>query len=132
MIFGYNNFYSNKNLLTVNINYNLQDIDFNNRYIAFTGIARPQKFYQSLKQCDLTVLETKSFPDHYAYSEKDLSYLESIASQNNAKLVTTEKDSMRLPKWFRDKVDVLQILFQVEQEAEFKSYLENELALFIK
>ncbi|OGC79547.1 MAG: tetraacyldisaccharide 4'-kinase, partial [candidate division Zixibacteria bacterium RBG_16_40_9] len=40
--------------------------------LAFCGIASPFSFTASLKELQLRVVETKFFPDHYVYKERDI------------------------------------------------------------
>lgn len=74
--------------------------DENERLFAFAGIGYPKKFFKSLGG----VVGTKSFADHYQYTEEDLNKLFAMAARRNAKLITTEKDWVRLPDYARDKI----------------------------
>lgn len=78
-------------------------------YLAFAGIARPQKFFDTLNDLKLYTCETVEFPDHHAYSEDDIKYLKEISAQNKAKLITTEKDYVKLPEKFKKEVDCVKI-----------------------
>lgn len=66
--------------------------------VLFTGIANNYPLQDHLKQfcTELTVL---SFPDHYAYQQKDIDHIlktyDDVFSKNKI-VVTTEKDAMRL------------------------------------
>ncbi len=70
------------------------------RVFAFAGIGRPEKFFETVSACGATLLGTRGFPDHHAYSAVDRVRLERQAEQQRALLVTTEKDAVRLPKDF--------------------------------
>lgn len=72
--------------------------------LAFAGIGRPQKFYDGLKAAGGEIAEVASFPDHHAYSGRDLAGLADLAAAHRAKLVTTEKDWVRLPDEWRAKI----------------------------
>lgn len=63
---------------------------------AFCGIADPVKFYKSLAQAGANVMETRSFPDHHPYTLDDCRELMAAAASKKLKLVTTEKDNVRL------------------------------------
>lgn len=69
-------------------------------YIAFCGIAHPGKFQATLLGMALKVVEFHDFPDHYSYSETDLTALQNRAVALNARLVTTAKDAARLSPAF--------------------------------
>ncbi|MDR0678434.1 MAG: tetraacyldisaccharide 4'-kinase [Holosporaceae bacterium] len=77
------------------------------KVVAFCGIGYPDKFFNSLKNID--VIKKVIFPDHYPFSEKDLSRLVAEAESQNAQLVTTEKDLMRIPLKYRSAIAILPI-----------------------
>jgi tetraacyldisaccharide 4'-kinase len=64
--------------------------------LAFAGIGRPQKFFDTLKAAKLDVRETRSFADHHAYSATEMGALRVLAKHAGLTLVTTEKDAIRL------------------------------------
>lgn len=65
--------------------------------LAFCGIARPQSFFAQLRKTGTDVAAEVVFPDHHAYTEKDLRDLQFVAEQNQAGgFVTTEKDAVNL------------------------------------
>jgi len=72
------------------------------KIIAFCGIGYPDKFFRSLQKFDL--IRTVTFPDHYPFSENDIMKLITEADAQNAQLVTTEKDLMRIPLKYRNKI----------------------------
>jgi tetraacyldisaccharide 4'-kinase len=64
--------------------------------MAFAGIGNPGRFYRTLADLGGEVVETRSFPDHHAFSEADARALLDAAARAGAQLVTTEKDYVRL------------------------------------
>jgi tetraacyldisaccharide 4'-kinase len=65
--------------------------------IGFAGIARPEKFFDTLRANGARLIHTRSYPDHCRYSERQARSLLQAAKDHNAMLVTTEKDWVRLP-----------------------------------
>jgi tetraacyldisaccharide 4'-kinase len=65
--------------------------------IGFAGIARPEKFFASLRNNGARLIDARAYPDHYRYSERQARSLLREAKDYNAMLVTTEKDWVRLP-----------------------------------
>jgi tetraacyldisaccharide 4'-kinase len=65
--------------------------------LAFAGIGRPAKFFDSLADAGLQLTETRAFPDHHPFTEAELAGLHTAAGRSGATLVTTEKDLVRLP-----------------------------------
>ena len=74
--------------------------DENERLVAFSGIGYPKKFFRCLSN----VVATRAFADHYQYTDEDIKKLIALAEKKKAKLVTTEKDWVRLPENIRDKI----------------------------
>jgi tetraacyldisaccharide 4'-kinase len=66
------------------------------RLFAFSGIARPAKFFTSLREGGCDVVGTKAFPDHHRFRSGELDGLRARARAAGATLVTTEKDRVRL------------------------------------
>jgi tetraacyldisaccharide 4'-kinase len=66
------------------------------RLLAFAGIGRPQKFFDTLASAGLQVQETQAFADHHPYTVQDIAALQLRASTGGMTLITTEKDAVRL------------------------------------
>lgn len=79
------------------------------RIVAFAGIGRPHKFFDSLRAAGAELAEAIPFPDHYAYKPRDLRALADLADRLDAPLWTTEKDHVRLPSPIRDRVTPLAV-----------------------
>src|SRR5262249_8905013 len=79
------------------------------RVFAFAGIGRPAKFFDTLRSLDATVAGAVPFPDHHPFSEAELTALRHDAERNEAVLVTTEKDWVRLPAACRGGIQFLPV-----------------------
>ena len=65
--------------------------------VAFCGIARPKNFFLQLRTAGIEPAAEAVFPDHHAYTERDLRDLLRVAEENQAGgFVTTEKDAVNL------------------------------------
>jgi tetraacyldisaccharide 4'-kinase len=64
---------------------------------AFAGIGRPAKFFETLERLGARIAETRSFADHHRYRPLEIMAMVERAGELGARLVTTEKDWMRLP-----------------------------------
>jgi tetraacyldisaccharide 4'-kinase len=71
---------------------------------GFAGIAKPWKVERALIAAGCDLKDFAPFPDHAAYSERDLAFLADRAALFDAGLVTTEKDWVRLPPEWRERV----------------------------
>jgi tetraacyldisaccharide 4'-kinase len=91
-----------------------------NKYIAFTGMAYPQKFFTALQSLDFNIAKTINFPDHFLYQERDLINLYNIAKKYNAQLITTEKDYVRISSNWQKKISFLRMELNFETPNEEK------------
>ena len=64
--------------------------------VAFAGIARPEKFYATLRRVGAQLVMTRNFADHHPYSPREIEALIEEARRRGAILATTEKDRVRL------------------------------------
>ncbi len=61
--------------------------------VAFSGIARPHRFFQLLENQGVYPIKKMIFPDHHRFSQYDIESMHKLYSNG---LVTTEKDAFRL------------------------------------
>ncbi|MHA1157584.1 MAG: tetraacyldisaccharide 4'-kinase [Alphaproteobacteria bacterium] len=66
------------------------------RILAFAGIGRPQKFFDTLNLTKADVFLARAFPDHHVYTQVEAAELLDAAEAEDLRLVTTEKDYVRL------------------------------------
>lgn len=82
--------------------------------IAFAGIARPEKFFATLRDMGANLLATHAFADHQPFPPAILRRLIRESREASAVLVTTEKDAVRLPQELR--TEILTVLVRLEPE----------------
>ena len=81
----------------------------NRDVIAFAGIGRPEKFFETLLELGCNIKSTHSFPDHHEYSLGDISPILEMAEKINAVVVTTEKDAVKIPANMLEKITVIKV-----------------------
>lgn len=97
------------------------------RVFAFAGIGRPEKFFRSVTAQGADVVGMLAFPDHHPYTPDELARLKAKARGENAQLVTTEKDFVRLAVVDREEVAMLPIRAAITPLAELDRLLDSLL-----
>lgn len=103
------------------------EFDYAKPVIAFSGIGRPQKFFDTAEGQGFEIVEAVPYPDHHAFKDKDLAWLETLADERGAGLLTTSKDFVRLPAGFQAKTRELPIRVLFEHPEEVQAFLAQGL-----
>lgn len=77
--------------------------------VAVCGIGFPEKFFKTLKHLNKNIVKKFIFPDHHFYTLSDVESIITIAHFLNAKIITTEKDYIKIPKCFINEFYVVKI-----------------------
>ena len=99
----------------------------NRRVYGFAGIGNPSRFFKTLNNIGADLVGEAHFADHHPYTNADLTQLYEEAMQSGAELVTTQKDWMRLPTDWRDRVLTVpvRIHFSADDTIKIVSFLET-------
>jgi tetraacyldisaccharide 4'-kinase len=92
--------------------------------LAFAGIGRPSKFYETLRRLGCHVALTQDFPDHHPYTPDDIMEVCEAASALGALPVTTEKDLVRFPAEARGMVETVRVRLVWDDSAAVASLLK--------
>jgi tetraacyldisaccharide 4'-kinase len=93
------------------------------KLVAFAGLARPEKFFDTLTGLGADLDDAVPFADHHPYSEDDLTLLAQLAEEREAQLITTEKDAARLSPEWRARIAVLPVTARFDDEAALDALL---------
>jgi tetraacyldisaccharide 4'-kinase len=94
------------------------------KYLAFAGIADPNKFFATLDSLGANLVDCVALNDHQKLNRKILRRLERDALTAEAQLVTTEKDAVRLPTNFRNKVISVPVRMIFDNESELEHLIK--------
>jgi tetraacyldisaccharide 4'-kinase len=93
------------------------------KLVAFAGLARPEKFFDTLSALGAEVEDAVPYPDHHPYSDENLDFLIRLAEERGARLITTEKDAARLSPQWRARVATLPVIARFEDEGALAALL---------
>ncbi len=88
------------------------------RVVAFAGIGRPEKFFETVRELGADVLETLAYPDHHMFPETEIMFICELAHERGAQPVCTEKDYVRLPPDARAMVTPVPVTLEWRNPSE--------------
>ena len=97
------------------------------KVFAFSGIAHPEKFLVTLHNFGCEIVNSHFFSDHHSFKWHEIKKLEIEAKSLNAKLVTTEKDYVRIPSSKKSNIDYIPIHIEFESKDLIIKILQEAL-----
>ncbi|MDA9084642.1 tetraacyldisaccharide 4'-kinase [Candidatus Pelagibacter sp.] len=120
----------NKDILIFECYYNpinINEFDTSDKYVIFSGIGNPESFREILSKNKLNIVKEIIFPDHYRYTESDLAKIRLLAKNLSAKIITTEKDFIKINNNRNDDIKFLNIDLVIKEEKQLIDYLRSNL-----
>jgi tetraacyldisaccharide 4'-kinase len=94
------------------------------RVLAFAGIGRPAKFFDTLRALGAVLEREIAFPDHHAYEKDELVALLRDARLQGLRPVTTEKDAVRLgPDIAAREIDIVKVSVALDDPEAFRALI---------
>jgi len=93
--------------------------------VAFAGIARPEKFYATLRRIGAQLVATRDFADHHVFTAREIEALVDEAARRGALLATTEKDRVRLTARQAQAVVTLPVTLRFDEPAAVREMLRR-------
>ena len=118
----------NKNIKIFESSYEATNLDkFNTKekYLIFSGIGNPDSFKKTLINSNLNIVKEIIFPDHYKYNEHDIENIILHAKNLKAKIITTEKDYMKIKSMKNNEIQFLKIDISIKNEDKLITYLNQ-------
>ena len=106
---------------------NVHKFDIEDNYLIFSGIGDPNAFKKTLLKNKFKIIKEINFPDHYQYKKKDIERIKSIATDLNAKIITTEKDYVKISQTDLDKISFLEIDLTIKNQDELISFIKSKI-----
>ena len=106
---------------------NLKRINKNKKYLIFSGIGNSDSFKNTLLENKVNVIEEIIFPDHYDYKKQDIVKIKKRAIKIGAKILTTEKDFVKISKKDRKSINLIKINLNIKNKKNFINYLKLKI-----
>ena len=75
----------------------------------------------------IKIIKEINFPDHYQYEKADIEKIKHIAHNFNLKIITTEKDFVKIPKKYSNGINFLEIDLVIKNQEELISFIKLKL-----
>ena len=118
----------NANIEIFETNYkaiNIKEFNINNEYMVFSGIGNPESFRQTLINNNIKVTKEIIFPDHYNYTHKDIDQIKYQARKLNLKILTTEKDYIKIKSIDNNDIRYLKVELDIKNEDRLINHLKK-------
>ena len=106
---------------------NLKKFNKSKNYLFFCGIGNPDEFRRTLKKYKFKIKQEFIFPDHFNFSNNQISKLKNIAKNKKLEIITTEKDYLRLSKKNKKNINFLKIVLKIKNKKSFSKFLNERL-----
>ena len=106
---------------------NVHEFNIEDNYLIFSGIGDPNAFKKTLLKNKFKIIKEINFPDHYQYKKKDIERIKSIATDLNAKIITTEKDYVKISQPNLDNINFLEIDLTIKNQDELISFIKSKI-----
>ncbi len=101
------------------------------KVVAFAGIGRPEKFFETLVRLRCDLVAARGFADHHPFADGEIEALKSLATRKSAELLTTEKDYQRLSPAQRSGISVLRVSVAWENAPDLERILAEVLSKYV-
>ena len=104
---------------------NIKTYDLNSKYLIFSAIGDPSSFKDILLENNFDISRELIFSDHYKFKHEDIKKIQLLAERDNLKIITTEKDYIKIPDKFKGNIDQLTIDLIIQNETELINLLKK-------
>tara|TARA_Y100000591_G_scaffold324596_1_gene344252 strand:- start:397 stop:1335 length:939 start_codon:yes stop_codon:yes gene_type:complete len=106
---------------------NLSEFNINDNYLIFSGIGNSGNFKKILKKNNFNIVDEIIFPDHHVYKNIEIENIIKKAEDKNSKIITTEKDFVKIPKEYSNNIKYLNLNLKIHDEKKLINFLKKSL-----
>ena len=106
---------------------NLNEFELSKNYLILSGIGNSNSFRNILLKNNFNIVEEIIFPDHYNYKKKELDEIIEKAKNLNAKIITTEKDYVKIEKLNITNIKYIEVQLKIKNEEILVDFLKAKI-----
>ena len=106
---------------------NIHKFNTKDNYLIFSGIGNPDTFKTTLLKNKIKIGKEIIFPDHYQYTKEDIKKIKHVSQDLKLKIITTEKDFVKISKEHSGNIDFLEIDLVIKKQEELVSFIKSKL-----
>ena len=97
------------------------------KYLIFSGIGSSDSFKNILKDKNFNIVKELVYPDHHNYKKEDIKHIKNQAKKFNAKIITTEKDYIKLSKIHQKNINFIKVKINFRDRSNFIKFLKFKI-----
>ena len=104
---------------------NINEFNKSDKYLIFSGIGNPKSLKTILMNNKIKIVDEIIYPDHFKYGRNDIFKIKNRANSLGAKIITTEKDYVKILKTDQKNISFLKINLKIKNEKKFINFLKK-------
>ena len=105
----------------------IDKFDLTKKYVVFSGIGNAKSFKSLLLKNNFNVIKEIIFPDHHNYKINEIENILKKTKELGAKLITTEKDFVKLHDNYKNQINFLEIELKIIEESKLIEFIKSKI-----
>ena len=105
----------------------IDKFDLTKKYVVFSGIGNAKSFKSLLLKNNFNVIKEIIFPDHHNYKVNEIENILNKTKELGAKLITTEKDFVKLNNNYKNQINFLEIELKIIEESKLIEFIKSKI-----
>ena len=106
---------------------NIKHLSLSNKYLIFSGIGNSRSFKEILENNNFNIIDEKIFADHYDYQNQDIQKILEIAKHKDLKILTTEKDYIKIPDDLKSEINFVEIDLRIPKKDKLIKFIKSRI-----
>ena len=105
----------------------IDKFDLTKKYVVFSGIGNAKSFKSLLLKNNFNVIKEIIFPDHHNYKINEIENILNKTKELGAKLITTEKDFVKIHNNYKNQINFLEIELKIIEESKLIKFIKSKI-----